>query len=322
MTDGSSQASAFPFLDAATPAEHRRLRALATVILAGVAGLVASTVAAVAVIVVAVVIAAGRGTDPTQATALLMDGARAGRGLASYIFELSVIGVSSIAAVAAFTAICAWRAGRPLRTFLTTAPRFRWRHAALGLAVFLPVVAAEIWLEGLVKGASAAPIAMPGASAADRLLYAAAALVFLWLAALAEELLFRGWLMQQTHALTRRVVVVIVVNAVLFTLAHGDLSAGGLITRFAMGAGWAWVVLRLGGVEFTSGAHLANNLGIALLAQPVLLTRAADQPIDLVSVALQVGPLVVLALVVEAWARRRAAGPAQGPARRRSRLAI
>ena len=118
--------------------------------------------------------------------------------------------------------------------------------------------------------------------------------------------------MQQTHALTRRVVVVIAVNAVLFTLAHGDPSPGGLITRFAMGAGWAWVVLRLGGVEFTAGAHLANNLGIALLAQPVLLTRATDQPIDLVSVALQVGPLVVLALIVEGWARRHAA-PGQPP---------
>ena len=306
MADGSSGASAFPFLDAATAAERRPLRALVTVILAGAAGLVASIVAVTVVIVVAVVIAANRGMGLTAAVALLMDGARAGRGLTSYIFELAVVGVSSIAAVAAFTAICAWRAGRPLRTFLTTAPRFRWRHAALGLFIFLPVVAAEIWLEGLVKGVSAAPIAAPGASAADRAAYAAAAVFFLWLAALAEELLFRGWLMQQTHALTRRLVLVITVNAVLFTLAHGDPSLGGLITRFAMGAGWAWVVLRLGGVEFTAGAHLANNLGIALLAQPVLLTRATEQPIDLVSVALQVGPLVVLALVVEGWARRRA----------------
>jgi len=71
MADGSSQASAFPFLNAATPAEHGRLRTLVTVVLAGAAGLLASIAAAVAVIIVAVVIAAAHGTDPTRATAEL-----------------------------------------------------------------------------------------------------------------------------------------------------------------------------------------------------------------------------------------------------------
>ena len=306
MVDGPLKAGVFPFLDAATPAEHGRLRTLVTVVLGAAAGLAASIAAVTLVMIVATMIAAAGGAGWTAAIGLLTDGARADRGLTSYIFDLAVVGTSSMAAVAGFIGICAWRAGRSPRSFLTTAPRFRWRHAVLGLAIFLPVVAAEIWVEGLVNGASAAPLATPGASGIDRLLYAAAAFVFLGLAAFAEELLFRGWLMQQTHALTRRLLVVIAVNAALFTLAHGDFSVGGLVTRFVMGAGWAWVVLRLGGVEFTTGAHLANNLGIALLAQPVLLAAAATQPLDPASVALQVGPLVVLALAVEFWARRRA----------------
>ena len=310
MVDGPLKAGVFPFLDAATPAEHGRLRTLVTVVLGAAAGLAASIAAVTLVMIVATMIAAAGGAGWTAAIGLLTDGARADRGLTSYIFDLAVVGTSSMAAVAGFIGICAWRAGRSPRSFLTTAPRFRWRHAVLGLAIFLPVVAAEIWVEGLVNGASAAPLATPGASGIDRLLYAAAAFVFLGLAAFAEELLFRGWLMQQTHALTRRLLVVIAVNAALFTLAHGDFSVGGLVTRFVMGAGWAWVVLRLGGVEFTTGAHLANNLGIALLAQPVLLASAATQPLDPASVALQVGPLVVLALVVEGWARRRALRPA------------
>ena len=306
MVDGPLKAGVFPFLDAATPAEHGRLRTLVTVVLGAAAGLAASIAAVTLVMIVATMIAAAGGAGWTAAIGLLTDGARADRGLTSYIFDLAVVGTSSMAAVAGFIGICAWRAGRSPRSFLTTAPRFRWRHAVLGLAIFLPVVAAEIWVEGLVNGASAAPLATPGASGIDRLLYAAAAFVFLGLAAFAEELLFRGWLMQQTHALARRLLVVIAVNAALFTLAHGDFSVGGLVTRFVMGAGWAWVVLRLGGVEFTTGAHLANNLGIALLAQPVLLAAAATQPLDPASVALQVGPLVVLALAVEFWARRRA----------------
>jgi hypothetical protein len=89
---------------------------------------------------------------------------------------------------------------------------------------------------------------------------------------------------------------------------------GGLLTRFAMGAGWAWVVLRLDGVEFAAGAHLANNLGIALLAQPVLLAAAPDQPLDAVSVALQVGTVAALALSVELWVRRHQATAPSHPA--------
>ena len=315
MADESSPAVAFPFLSIVGAAERSIPRTLVTLVLGAAAGLIAALAALTGVMLAATAITA-RGGDIcwTEAIGRLMAGDRPDRALTSYIFELAVVGASSIAAAMAFTAVSARRAGRPLRSFLTIAPRFRWRHALVGLLVFLPVVAAEIWLGGLAKGASPGPLATPGASGLDRLAYGAAALVFLWLAALAEELLFRGWLLQQTHALTRRLLVVIAVNAALFTLAHGDLSLGGLLTRFAMGAGWAWVVLRLDGVEFTAGAHLANNLAIALLAQPVLLAAAASQPLDPGSVALQVGSVAILALAVEGWVRRRAAGGRPRPA--------
>lgn len=314
MSDVSRAVGAFPFLDLAGPSERRVPQTLVTVVLGAAAGLVASMIAVTLVMLAATAITVSRGdVGWTDAIGQLMAGDRAGRPLISYVFDLAVVGTSSMAAVAAFAVVCARRAERPVRSFLTLARSFRWRHAALGLAVFLPVVAAEIWIESLSGAAVTAPLAAPGASAFDRLAYTAAALVFLWAAALAEELLFRGWLLQQTHAFTRRLVLVIAINAAVFTLAHGDLSVGGLVTRFAMGAGWAWVVLRLDGVEFTAGAHLANNLGIALLAQPVMLAPAAAQPLDPASVALQVGTVALLALAVELWVRRRAA-LARGPA--------
>jgi len=311
-----SSIRASAFLAAPAPAERRVGRTLVTVALATLAAVVAGVVAVVLVALAAALLIAVTGSADfagphgrLDITGLLLAGVRPGRPLVSYILDLAIVGSASIAVALAFLAVCARRAGRAMASFATSAPRFRWRHAVIGLCVFLPVVALEIGLASLVAGGGgdAAPIALPGAPFGARLAYALAAVGFLWLAALSEELLFRGWMLQQTHALTRRVAVVIAVNAVLFSLAHGDQTLGGFITRCAMGAGWAWVVLRLGGVEFTAGAHLANNLGIALLGQPVVLA-SRPEPGDPFSVALQVGSLAGLVLGVEAWLRWRKPG--------------
>jgi membrane protease YdiL (CAAX protease family) len=237
---------------------------------------------------------------------MLGDADRAGRGPESYVFELSLAGLASIAGAGALLAVAARRGGRPMRSFLTVASRFRWRHAVAGLAIFLPVVALEIGIALLGSGEqSASPLFGPGALTA-KLLYAGAAIVFLWFAALAEEIIFRGWLLQQTGAVTRSLIAVLAVNAVVFSFAHFDPSLGAFITRCALGAGWAWIVLRLGGIEFAAGAHFANNLGIALLAQPVLMSTPKPEPFDPLSIALQIGTVAALAAGVEWWVRRNA----------------
>jgi membrane protease YdiL (CAAX protease family) len=295
-----------PFLDEAGPAERGLVRVAATVALAAAAGLAAALCAAMLLhLVAAGLTSAGSGASFAASLKLLSEVNRSGRSLLSYTYELAMVGSASIAAAGAFIAVAARRAGRPLRTFLTAAPRFRWRQAVVGLLIFLPVVAAEVWLDGAIHPpAEVAPVATHGASGMDRLAYVAAALSFLWLAALAEEILFRGWLLQQTRAFTRSVAVIVAINAVAFSLAHGDLSVGGFVTRLALGVGWAWIVLRLDGVEFAAGAHLANNLGLALLAKPVLLSSPGPQPFEPVSVILQVGTVAALALGVEWWVRR------------------
>jgi hypothetical protein len=97
---------------------------------------------------------------------------------------------------------------------------------------------------------------------------------------------------------------VLIVNAVVFSVAHGDPSLGAFVTRCALGAAWAWIVLRMGGIEFAAGAHFANNLGIALLAQPVLFAAPKPEPFDVAGVALQVGTVAVLAAGVAWWTRK------------------
>jgi membrane protease YdiL (CAAX protease family) len=305
MADDPAARPTVPFLDEAGPAERGLVRVVVTVVLAAAAGLAAALCAATLLHIVAAGLTAAGGASFLASLKLLAEASRPDRSLLSYTYELAMVGSASIAAAGAFIAVAARRAGRPIRTFLTVAPRFRWRQAAVGLLIFLPVVAAEVWLDGAIHPpADVAPVATPGASGLDRLAYVAAAVGFLWLAALAEEVLFRGWLLQQTRAFTRSVAVIVAINAVAFSLAHGDLSLGGFITRLALGVGWAWIVLRLDGVEFAAGAHLANNLGLALLAKPVLLSSPGPQPFEPVSVILQIGTVAALACGVEWWVRR------------------
>jgi membrane protease YdiL (CAAX protease family) len=305
MADDPAERLAFPFLDEAGPAERGLVRVVVTVALAAAAGLAAALCAATLLLLVAAGLTSWGSGGFLAAIRLLAEPSHSDRALLSYTYELAMVGTASIAAAGAFIAVVARRAGRAMRTFLTAAPRFRWRHAVVGLLIFLPVVAAEIWLDGAIHPpADTPPVATPGATGMERLAYVAAAVSFLWLAALAEEVLFRGWLLQQTRAFTRSIVVIVAINAVAFSLAHGDLSIGGFVTRLALGIGWAWIVLRLDGVEFAAGAHLANNLGLALLAKPVLLSPPGPQPFEPVSVILQIGTVVALACGVEWWVRR------------------
>jgi len=305
MTAVSTEASTPAFLAQVGPAERKLGRSAVTLILGGAAAIAAGLVAGLVVMFAgAALMSRETGAGLMAALQLLNDSDRTGRSPPSYIYELALAGLVLIVPATALLAVAARRAGRPIRSFMTTAPRFRWSHALTGLLVFLPVVALEIGAESLsTPGGSGSPL-FADAALAGRLAYAAAAVVFLWLAALAEEMVFRGWLLQQTGALTRSVAAVLVVNAVIFSLAHGDPSLGAFITRCALGAGWAWIVLRLGGIEFAAGAHFANNLGIALLAKPVLLSAPKPEPFDVLSVALQIGTVAALAAGVAWWTRR------------------
>jgi membrane protease YdiL (CAAX protease family) len=245
-----------------------------------------------------------------QALNVLLDSGRTPRPLASYAYELSVAGLSSFAAAAVALWIAARVYRRPIRSFLTAAGRFRWRVVGAGLLIGLPLTALAALLEASGAGdAPLAPILSPAAGLAGRAVYFAAAVVFLYLAAFAEEAIFRGWLLQQTAARTRNLALILGVNGVLFSLAHFDPNPASFLVRAVMGAGWAWIALRTAGVEFTTGAHLANNLFVALFVAPVTFTAPKPHPFDLRPALIELAVVVALAAVVEVRLRRRPASP-------------
>lgn len=250
--------------------------------------------------------ASGGEVSIVDAVGRFSDTGRTGRTLQGYSYELASVGMGSIAAALAFVLVAARLYQRPLRTFLTSAAHFRWRLVLLGLAISLPIVGGSVALDYLGADApQAAPIFSPGAAWWARAVYVAAACGFLCLAALAEEILFRGWLLQQTYAFVRNVALLLTINGLLFSAVHFDPSPGPFLIRAAMGAAWSWVVLRTGGLEFALGAHLANNLMVSLFIKPVTFAPVVRQPIDYRELAVQVASLALMVVIVEALIRSR-----------------
>jgi hypothetical protein len=245
-----------------------------------------------------------------DALGVLTNSGRKPRSLASYAYEFLVAGLASYAAAMVALLLASRIFGRRLRSFLTAARRFRWTRVGTGFALGLPLVALAFAAERLASHEPlAAPILTPGEPLAGRAAYAVLAAVCLYLAAFAEEALFRGWLLQQTAAWTRRLPVILAVNGLFFSLAHFDPSLSGFLVRMVMGAGWAWLAIRTAGVEFTTGAHLANNLFVALFVAPVKFVAPAKSRGDgsIVPALVELALILAMVAAVEAWLRRRPA---------------
>ncbi len=166
-----------------------------------------------------------------------------------------------------FVAVAAALGGRALRRYLTVASKFRWRLLVGGmiLAAFAlaPAVLAD---HAFADDHDVVPIIAIANDWFGRLAYLAASLIFIP-AALAEELMFRGWVMRQVSSVTRRPSLLLLFTGLVFAALHFDFSPDTFLTRAIMGAGFAYMTLRLGGVEFAAGVHAANNILIVLFVQ-------------------------------------------------------
>jgi uncharacterized protein len=168
------------------------------------------------------------------------------------------------------------------RASLTSAPKWRWRHLLLGLALFGLFALALTAFEDPVGSPPYRTIFQTPASALTfSLLFIPAVLV----AAAAEEFVFRGWILRHVgRKVTRTSLVILsaVASSMVFSLIHWetafDLNA--LITRAAVGCGLCYVTLRMGGVEMATGAHAASNLVVFYLFYPFSLAETEVEPFD------------------------------------------
>ena len=167
---------------------------------------------------------------------------------------------------------------------------------AVGCALGVALLFGYGWLEN-------EPLLFPAFDATypldQRVVYALSAVVALFVAALAEEVLFRGLVLQMTAAFTRRVAAICLINGLLFAALHLYADPVVFLSLALSGALWAWVTLELGGIAFATGAHLAHNLCLALLAEPFTLNWNAAPSASPILLVFDLIMVLVVAVAVK-----------------------
>lgn len=154
------------------------------------------------------------------------------------------------------------------RTLVTAGPRLRWGRLLAGAGVWVVLVALMSLLEAvLFPGRYAFTPNLPAL-----LPFALVAAVLIPIQTSAEELFFRGYVVQGAGLLTRRPWALAALSGLLFALPHAAnpevaVSFWPVMGFYLVfGAALALLTLRDGGLELALGVHAGNNLFTALFA--------------------------------------------------------
>ncbi|HWA63418.1 MAG TPA: CPBP family intramembrane glutamic endopeptidase [Caulobacteraceae bacterium] len=278
------------------------------------AGLLASILATVAILIAYVVFTGAASQGPVAISDALSDLVSTDvHDVRRAVFVMLIPVFSNGPLALAAVAMAALLVRHRFRDYVTHARRIRWRLLLLGMAfcavMMSPLVIAERLFD---PNAPQMPVLSLSPDWLTRLVYAAAAILLLIPAAAAEELFFRGWLLRQTSAFVKRPLGLMLLNGAVFAALHFDFQPDSFLIRTLMGAGFSYMTLRLGGIEFSTGAHAANNILIVLFVEPLTLRTAIASGFSALTLVemllLAVGSVVITEIVVRLPAVRRWSG--------------
>lgn len=156
--------------------------------------------------------------------------------------------------------------GLKLRYLFASVGRFRWWRVALGFWVWLLLIGAPV-VVGIASN--------PGAYRFEPdwqtfIPFVVIGILLFPVQTTAEELFFRGWIIQWAARVWSNIWWLSTLSGVVFAIPHllnpeaaGDV-AGAFFGYFTIGFALAWVTVRDRSLEIAIGAHLSNNLFAAL----------------------------------------------------------
>jgi len=137
-----------------------------------------------------------------------------------------------------------WRANEPVVDIGWR--RRNWlREVLLGVLLFVPffygtaVIGTTLRFIGLSSPKTPLPALVPGRSLGQSLL----AFVLISIVALAEETIFRGYLILRLRAVSGSLVAAVLLSAVIFSFGHGYEGSAGVVTVCVMGLVFALIYL-------------------------------------------------------------------------------
>ncbi len=152
--------------------------------------------------------------------------------------------------------------------------RGRWRDVLLGMVLFVPMFFAAEWVEqaaraaGLSPGPKALPAALVPRGEAEFLL----ATVMVVVVALAEETIFRGYLILRLRRVTNSLVAAVLLSSFIFSLGHGYEGTAGVVTVGFMGLVFALVYLWRKSLMAPIVMHFLQDF-LGIVALPLLGVR-------------------------------------------------
>jgi len=213
-------------------------------------------------------------------------------------------------AVFAIVLAAFWLAARLVhkKRFADLVGHWTWGKFATGFAIWVVVLVAAGLVDFAIAPSGFLITASPETARAALLVVPAlAAQTF------AEEFVFRGYLTQGILALTRRPMVTALVSGLLFGAVHIPNGPAQAVNATIFGIVMAMIAIRTGGIAFTFGLHLANNLFVALVlvsahdafrGSPGLVTQ--DTPgLMWWDAVMGSATLILLAAAIVWWQRRR-----------------
>ena len=173
-------------------------------------------------------------------------------------------------------------------------PGLRWRPFLLFLAVAAVTLNGVLWAQNAIVGKAMTFDPQPGFAG-----FLVAILLTSPLQAAAEEVFFRGYLLQALGSWAPNRWVGILGSAAVFALFHGTQNGWLFASRFAFGVLAAVLVVYVGGLEAGIAAHIVNNVS-AFIYAGLSTGIAALKATTEVSIADAVGEVVMYAVFTAA----------------------
>lgn len=183
---------------------------------------------------------------------------------------------------------------RPFSSYSTSRGGWNWKAFAFCLAIAAAVMFADIVIETLIGGS--------GGSDGDGIVRFTAVGVVLCavlipLQCIAEEYVFRGFIIQTIGSWTKLPVVAIIVSAAIFAAGH-PYNAVGVVCIFINGIFFGILAWKTAGLEASCALHIVNNT-IAFVSEGLgLSTSTSEIPVEAVVVIVLIDVVYTAAVLV------------------------